>query len=151
MHLWICIFFFYNTKGMQHMIWFVWIVLGSIIIICFFFWKNNSDVEVGVWFTCGKFLWIGKEYWLFPFLTVLVVKAVDSLHSEFRAVDNLVVCNTNRVLKAFQNARVGSHVSIPLDLYNLYANVHLIWCSMLKGSRLINLLTVLIVIGRDVL
>ncbi|KAG5020536.1 hypothetical protein JHK87_016391 [Glycine soja] len=40
---------------------------------------------------------------------LLVVKAVDSLHSEFRAVDNLVVCNTNRVLKAFQNARVGSH------------------------------------------
>ena len=37
------------------------------------------------------------------------MKAVDSLHSEFRAVDNLVVCNTNRVLKAFQNARVGSH------------------------------------------
>ncbi|KAL5147460.1 hypothetical protein HKD37_06G017145 [Glycine soja] len=37
---------------------------------------------------------------------VLVVKAVDSLHSEFRAVDNLVVCNTNRVLKAFQNAEL---------------------------------------------
>lgn len=40
-----------------------------------------------------------------------VVKAVDSLHSEFRAVDNLVACNTSRVLKAFQNARLGSHVS----------------------------------------
>ncbi|PKI51164.1 hypothetical protein CRG98_028451 [Punica granatum] len=38
-----------------------------------------------------------------------VVKAVDSLHSEFRAVDNLVAHNTARVLKAFQNARVGSH------------------------------------------
>ncbi|XP_059442578.1 uncharacterized protein LOC132174869 [Corylus avellana] len=38
-----------------------------------------------------------------------VVKAVDSLYSEFRAVDNLVACNTARVLKAFQNARVGSH------------------------------------------
>ncbi|KAH8494449.1 hypothetical protein H0E87_021009 [Populus deltoides] len=38
-----------------------------------------------------------------------VVKAVDSLHSEFRAVDNLVACNTSRVLKAFQNARLGSH------------------------------------------
>ncbi|XP_027355618.1 uncharacterized protein LOC113865340 isoform X2 [Abrus precatorius] len=38
-----------------------------------------------------------------------VVKAVDALHSEFRAVDNLVACNTTRVLKAFQNARVGSH------------------------------------------
>lgn len=40
-----------------------------------------------------------------------VVKAVDSLHSEFRAVDGLVAHNTARVLKAFQNARVGSHVS----------------------------------------
>ncbi|KAB1217205.1 hypothetical protein CJ030_MR4G021116 [Morella rubra] len=38
-----------------------------------------------------------------------VVKAVDSLYSEFRAVDNLVARNTTRVLKAFQNARVGSH------------------------------------------
>ncbi|KAF5478725.1 hypothetical protein F2P56_005263, partial [Juglans regia] len=38
-----------------------------------------------------------------------VVKAVDSLYSEFRAVDNLVARNTARVLKAFQNARVGSH------------------------------------------
>ncbi|KAJ6728015.1 hypothetical protein OIU74_006129 [Salix koriyanagi] len=38
-----------------------------------------------------------------------VVKAVDSLYSEFRAVDNLVACNTSRVLKAFQNVRLGSH------------------------------------------
>ncbi|PRQ31408.1 putative methionine gamma-lyase [Rosa chinensis] len=38
-----------------------------------------------------------------------VVEAVDSLHSEFRAVDNLVARNTTRVLKAFQNARIGSH------------------------------------------
>ncbi|CAL0333783.1 unnamed protein product [Lupinus luteus] len=38
-----------------------------------------------------------------------VVEAVDSLYSEFRAVDNLVACNTTRVLKAFQNAHVGSH------------------------------------------
>ncbi|KAK1549311.1 hypothetical protein Q3G72_031248 [Acer saccharum] len=38
-----------------------------------------------------------------------VVKAVDSLYSEFRAVDNLVACNTSRILKAFQRARVGSH------------------------------------------
>lgn len=52
-----------------------------------------------------------------------VVKAVDALHSEFRAVDNLVACNTTRVLKAFQNARVGSHVSMPFDLDNLSANV----------------------------
>ncbi|KAE8703224.1 putative Developmental regulator, ULTRAPETALA [Hibiscus syriacus] len=36
-------------------------------------------------------------------------KAADSLCSEFRAVDNLVACNSFRVLKAFQNARVGSH------------------------------------------
>lgn len=43
-----------------------------------------------------------------------VVKAVDSLYSEFRAVDNLVARNTARVLKAFQNARVGSHVSLCL-------------------------------------
>ena len=45
-----------------------------------------------------------------------VVEAVDALHSEFRGVDNLVACNTTRVLKAFQNARLGSHVSMPFDL-----------------------------------
>ncbi|XP_020692819.1 uncharacterized protein LOC110107028 isoform X1 [Dendrobium catenatum] len=38
-----------------------------------------------------------------------VVKAVDSLYSDFREVDNLVAHNATRVLKAFQNARVGSH------------------------------------------
>ncbi|KAL7218199.1 hypothetical protein ACSBR2_011470 [Camellia fascicularis] len=38
-----------------------------------------------------------------------VEKAVDSLYAEFRAVDNLVARNTARVLRAFQNARVGSH------------------------------------------
>ncbi|GFQ06247.1 uncharacterized protein ynbb [Phtheirospermum japonicum] len=38
-----------------------------------------------------------------------VEKAVDSLYSEFRAVDNLVARNSARVLKAFQNARVGTH------------------------------------------
>ncbi|KAL9668602.1 hypothetical protein QQ045_006139 [Rhodiola kirilowii] len=38
-----------------------------------------------------------------------VAKAVDSLQSEFRAVDDLVACNTSRVLKAYQNVRVGSH------------------------------------------
>ncbi|CAA7394682.1 unnamed protein product [Spirodela intermedia] len=38
-----------------------------------------------------------------------VEAAADSLHSEFRAVDNLVAHNTTRVLRAFQNARVGSH------------------------------------------
>lgn len=40
---------------------------------------------------------------------LLVVKAVDSLYSEFRAMDNLVARNTARVLKAYQNARVGYH------------------------------------------
>lgn len=59
----------------------------------------------------------------FVFLVVQVVKAVDALHSEFRAVDNLVACNSTRVLKAFQNARVGSHVSMPFDLDSLIANV----------------------------
>ncbi|GAU35070.1 hypothetical protein TSUD_69930 [Trifolium subterraneum] len=39
-----------------------------------------------------------------------VIEAVDSLHSEFRAVDNLVAYNTNRVLKAFHNVRLGSHL-----------------------------------------
>ncbi|PKU76892.1 hypothetical protein MA16_Dca001498 [Dendrobium catenatum] len=43
-----------------------------------------------------------------------VVKAVDSLYSDFREVDNLVAHNATRVLKAFQNARVGSHASIVL-------------------------------------
>ncbi|KAL5730076.1 hypothetical protein ACHQM5_002948 [Ranunculus cassubicifolius] len=38
-----------------------------------------------------------------------VSQAVDSLYSEFRAVDNVVACNTSRVLKAFQNVKVGSH------------------------------------------
>lgn len=43
---------------------------------------------------------------------VQVIEAVDSFYSEFRAVDNLVAYNTSRVLKAFKNARVGSHVSV---------------------------------------
>lgn len=47
-----------------------------------------------------------------------VSKAVDSLYSDFRAVDNLVARNTTRVLKAFQNARVGSHVSGDLGRVN---------------------------------
>ncbi|XP_042024899.1 uncharacterized protein YnbB-like isoform X2 [Salvia splendens] len=38
-----------------------------------------------------------------------VERAVDSLYSEFRAVDNLVACNSARVLKAFKNARLGFH------------------------------------------
>lgn len=45
------------------------------------------------------------------------MKALDSLDAEFRAVDYLVACNTSRVLKAFQNARVGSHVSIYIICY----------------------------------
>ncbi|XAR56582.1 Methionine gamma-lyase [Bertholletia excelsa] len=36
-----------------------------------------------------------------------VEQAVDSLYSEFRAVDNLVARNTGRVLRAYQNARFG--------------------------------------------
>ncbi|XP_042491910.1 uncharacterized protein YnbB-like isoform X2 [Macadamia integrifolia] len=38
-----------------------------------------------------------------------VAEAVDSLYSDFKAVDNLVAHNSVRVLKAYQNARVGSH------------------------------------------
>ncbi|MQL80101.1 hypothetical protein Taro_012555 [Colocasia esculenta] len=38
-----------------------------------------------------------------------VAEAVDSLQQEFRAVDNLVAHNTTRVLRAYQNAKVGSH------------------------------------------
>lgn len=49
-----------------------------------------------------------------------VEKAVDSLYSEFRAVDNLVARNTARVLRAFQNARVGSHVR--------RINLDVVWC-----------------------
>ncbi|CAN0826486.1 Uncharacterized protein YnbB [Linum grandiflorum] len=41
-----------------------------------------------------------------------VVQAVDALHSEFRAVDNLVARNSVRVLNAFRNARVGSHIHL---------------------------------------
>lgn len=43
-----------------------------------------------------------------PFVSE-VEEAVTSLHSEFRDVDNLVAHNTSRVMKAYQNARVGSH------------------------------------------
>ncbi|KAL9260302.1 hypothetical protein AKJ16_DCAP17751 [Drosera capensis] len=35
--------------------------------------------------------------------------AVNSLQSDFRAVDDLVARNTFRVLRSYQNARVGSH------------------------------------------
>ncbi|KAG5032884.1 hypothetical protein JHK85_016866 [Glycine max] len=77
-------------------------------------WSAGSDVvDTGQRRSCDKDgfamvkIWRGECYTLKE--EMLVVKAVDSLHSEFRAVDNLVVCNTNRVLKAFQNARVGSH------------------------------------------
>ncbi|KAJ4845242.1 hypothetical protein Tsubulata_003856 [Turnera subulata] len=49
------------------------------------------------------------EFFTNPLQGNLVVKAVDSLHSEFRAVDSLVAVNSSRVLKAFKNARVGSH------------------------------------------
>ncbi|KAG9452741.1 hypothetical protein H6P81_005645 [Aristolochia fimbriata] len=38
-----------------------------------------------------------------------VAEAVESLYSEFRAIDTLVAQNTSRVLKAYHNARVGSH------------------------------------------
>ncbi|XP_078437042.1 uncharacterized protein LOC144707701 [Wolffia australiana] len=44
-----------------------------------------------------------------PFLPE-VEAAVDSLRWEFRAVDDLVAHNSLRVLRAFQNARVGSHL-----------------------------------------
>ncbi|PWA67644.1 hypothetical protein CTI12_AA314290 [Artemisia annua] len=44
-----------------------------------------------------------------PLFVPEVESAVDTLYPEFRAVDNLVARNTSRVLKAFQNARVGSH------------------------------------------
>lgn len=42
---------------------------------------------------------------------IQVENAVASLHSEFRYIDNVVAHNTSRVLKAYQNAHVGSHVS----------------------------------------
>ncbi|XP_074560107.1 uncharacterized protein LOC141816172 [Curcuma longa] len=38
-----------------------------------------------------------------------VEKAVESLRADFREVDNLVAHNSMRVLKAFQNAGIGSH------------------------------------------
>ncbi|GAB2284562.1 hypothetical protein Dimus_019017 [Dionaea muscipula] len=38
-----------------------------------------------------------------------VEEAVDLLQSDFRAVDDLVARNTSRVLRSYQNARVGSH------------------------------------------
>uniref|UniRef100_A0A9I9DGA4 Uncharacterized protein n=1 Tax=Cucumis melo TaxID=3656 RepID=A0A9I9DGA4_CUCME len=46
-----------------------------------------------------------------------VVKAVDSLQYEFRAVDDLVARNSAKVLKAFQNVRLGSHVTISTSLH----------------------------------
>jgi hypothetical protein len=51
-----------------------------------------------------------KPFRIDDFVAMQVIEAVDSLHSEFRAVDNLVAYNTNRVLKAFHNVRLGSHV-----------------------------------------
>ncbi|XP_054812366.1 uncharacterized protein LOC129313366 isoform X2 [Prosopis cineraria] len=59
--------------------------------------STRLSVPTGLHFRCDS-----------PFVPE-VVEAVNVLHPEFRAVDNLVACNTNRVLKAFQNARVGSH------------------------------------------
>ncbi|XAR56580.1 hypothetical protein NMG60_11037121 [Bertholletia excelsa] len=41
--------------------------------------------------------------------TFAVEQAVDSLCLEFRAVDDLVARNIGRVLRAYQNARVGFH------------------------------------------
>ncbi|XP_020080719.1 uncharacterized protein LOC109704384 [Ananas comosus] len=38
-----------------------------------------------------------------------VSEALETLYSEFRAVDNMVAHNSARVLKAFKNARVGPH------------------------------------------
>nr|CAD1839542.1 unnamed protein product [Ananas comosus var. bracteatus] len=38
-----------------------------------------------------------------------VAEALETLYSEFRAVDNMVAHNSARVLKAFKNARVGPH------------------------------------------
>ena len=58
-----------------------------------------------------------------------VVKAVDSLYSEFRAVDNLVACNASRVLKAFQNARLGSHVSTK-TIYMKLSSSYFQWLSI---------------------
>lgn len=40
-----------------------------------------------------------------------VVEAVNTLYTEFKAVDYLVACNTARILKAYQNAQLGYHVS----------------------------------------
>lgn len=59
----------------------------------------------------------------FLFLAVQVVEAVNALHSEFRAVDNLVARNTTRVLKAFQTARVGSHVIMHMNIDSLLGTV----------------------------
>lgn len=38
-----------------------------------------------------------------------VVEAVNTLYTEFKAVDYLVACNTARILKAYQNAQLGYH------------------------------------------
>ncbi|KAL0295238.1 UNVERIFIED_CONTAM: putative protein YnbB [Sesamum radiatum] len=57
---------------------------------------------------------------LSPLRGTNVEKAVDSLYPEFRAVDNLVARNSARVLKAFQNARVGSHLN-PRSFYEYHA------------------------------
>lgn len=91
----------------------------------FIFWSKDSDFEVvsdsHAENACGLVKNSNGKW--FPFLVVQVVKAVDALHLEFRGVDNLVACNTTRVLRAFQNARVGSHVSLPFDLDNLFASM----------------------------
>ncbi|KAL7249518.1 hypothetical protein ACSBR1_011670 [Camellia fascicularis] len=74
-----------------------------------------------------------------------VEKAVDSLYAEFRAVDNLVARNTARVLRAFQNARVGSHVRI----INLKIICQLIFCFYLD-TWVMNI-NKLLIVGRYLL
>ncbi|KAI7741992.1 hypothetical protein M8C21_014727, partial [Ambrosia artemisiifolia] len=55
-----------------------------------------------------------------------VESAVDNMYPDFRVTDNLVARNTSRVLKAFQNARVGSHVCHNVIITLIYRHYHII-------------------------
>ncbi|KAI7747225.1 hypothetical protein M8C21_002017, partial [Ambrosia artemisiifolia] len=61
-----------------------------------------------------------------PRICSQVESAVDNMYPDFRATDNHVTRNTSRVLKAFQNARVGSHVCHNVIITLIYRHYHII-------------------------
>lgn len=85
--------------------------------------KHHSMALVFFLFSLSLLSFSGKSM-----AVTQVEKAVDSLYSEFRAVDNLVARNSARVLKAFQNVRVGSHVSSGFSWVTQLGLLWLMYC-----------------------